>query len=98
MVKRADEDFGSKPIFQKFLLIFCEAAARSCRTRAACAGPPPRDQRLTKGIKGPQSSFEAEVQAISVLSSLEEEIKEEQEERTEEVGEMKLWKVALKEL
>ena len=90
MVKRADEDFDSKPSFREFLLMFCKAAARSCRTKAARAGPLPRDLCLTKGIKGPKSSYEANVQAIDVLSHLEVEIKVEQEERTKQAEEMKL--------
>lgn len=55
MVKRADEDFDSKPIFQEFLLTFCEAAARSCRTGLHVLALLPDTNVSPKASMGPRA-------------------------------------------
>ncbi|KAJ8256317.1 hypothetical protein COCON_G00184690 [Conger conger] len=100
MIKEVDEDFDDKLSFREFLIIFRRAAAGELQEESGLL----MLARLseidvsTEGVLGARDFFEAKMQALSVSSRFEAEIRQEQEERKHQELERKRRRAAFKEL
>ncbi|XP_018877787.2 EF-hand domain-containing protein D1 isoform X2 [Gorilla gorilla gorilla] len=100
MIKEVDEDFDGKLSFREFLLIFHKAAAGELQEDSglmALAKLSEIDVAL-EGVKGAKNFFEAKVQALSLASKFEAELKAEQDERKREEEERRLRQAAFQKL
>ncbi|KAI7800319.1 EF-hand domain-containing protein D1 [Triplophysa rosa] len=100
MIREVDEDYDGKLSFREFLLIFRKAAAGELQEESglmALARLSEIDVSI-EGVLGARDFFEAKVQALSVHSKFEAEIREEQEERKRMELERKQRRAAFKEL
>ncbi|NXF86672.1 EFHD1 protein, partial [Eubucco bourcierii] len=100
MIKEVDEDFDGKLSFREFLLIFHKAAAGELEEDSGLltlAKLSEIDVSL-EGVKGAKDFFEAKVQALTLASKFEAEIKAEQDERKREEEERKHRRAAFREL
>ncbi|XP_043926533.1 EF-hand domain-containing protein D1 isoform X2 [Protopterus annectens] len=100
MIKEVDEDFDGKLSFREFLLIFRKAAAGELDEDSgllALAKLSEIDVSI-KGVKGAKEFFEAKVKALSVISTFEAELKDEQNERKRQEFEKKQRRAAFREL
>ncbi|XP_077422098.1 EF-hand domain-containing protein D1 [Vanacampus margaritifer] len=100
MIKEVDEDFDGKLSFREFLLIFRRAAAGELQEESGLMAL----ARLSEinvsaeGVSGAKDFFEAKMQALSVSSKFEAEIREEKEERKKQEVEKKERQAAFKQL
>ncbi|XP_055053268.2 EF-hand domain-containing protein D1 [Misgurnus anguillicaudatus] len=100
MIKEVDEDFDGKLSYREFLLIFRKAAAGELQEESGLMALARLSEIdvSTEGVLGARDFFEAKVQALSVRSKFEAEIREEQEERKRIELERKQRRAAFKEL
>ncbi|XP_030634392.1 EF-hand domain-containing protein D1 [Chanos chanos] len=100
MIKEVDEDYDGKLSFREFLLIFRRAAAGELQEESGLMALARLSEIdvSTQGVLGARDFFEAKVQALSVGSKFEAEIREEQEERKRQELERKQRRAAFKEL
>uniref|UniRef100_A0A668ASC4 EF-hand domain family, member D1 n=1 Tax=Myripristis murdjan TaxID=586833 RepID=A0A668ASC4_9TELE len=100
MIKEVDEDFDGKLSFREFLLIFRKAAAGELQEESGLMALARLSEIdvSTEGVMGARNFFEAKMQALSVGSKFEAEIREEKEERKREELERKQRRAAFKEL
>ncbi|XP_041797192.1 EF-hand domain-containing protein D1 isoform X1 [Chelmon rostratus] len=100
MIKEVDEDFDGKLSFREFLLIFRRAAAGELQEESGLMAL----ARLsninvsTEGVMGAKDFFEAKMQAVSLGSKFEAEIREEKEEQKRQEVEKKQRQAAFKQL
>ncbi|XP_078022960.1 EF-hand domain-containing protein D1 isoform X8 [Epinephelus lanceolatus] len=100
MIKEVDEDFDGKLSFREFLLIFRRAAAGELQEESGLMAL----ARLSEinvsieGVMGAKDFFEAKMQALSLGSKFEAEIREEKEERKRQEVEKKQRQAAFKQL
>ncbi|KAM9812118.1 EF-hand domain-containing protein D1 [Syngnathus typhle] len=100
MIKEVDEDFDGKLSFREFLLIFRRAAAGELQEESGLMALARLSEInvSTEGVSGAKDFFEAKMQALSVGSKFEAEIREEKEERKKQEMEKKERRAAFKEL
>ncbi|XP_051534604.1 EF-hand domain-containing protein D1-like [Myxocyprinus asiaticus] len=100
MIKEVDEDYDGKLSYREFLLIFRRAAAGELQEESGLMALARLSEIdvSTEGVLGARDFFEAKVQALSVRSKFEAEIREEQEERKRMELERKQRRAAFKEL
>ncbi|XP_016104928.1 EF-hand domain-containing protein D1-like [Sinocyclocheilus grahami] len=100
MIKEVDEDYDGKLSYREFLLIFRRAAAGELQEESGLMALARLSEIdvSTKGVLGARDFFEAKVQALSVRSKFEAEIREEQEEKKRMELERKQRRAAFKEL
>ncbi|KAM3931857.1 EF-hand domain-containing protein D1 [Leptodactylus fuscus] len=100
MMKEVDEDIDGKLNFREFLLIFRKAAAGELEEDSGLMSLAKLSEIdvSTEGVMGAKNFFEAKVQALSVASKFEEEIRAEQDERKREEEKKKNRRAAFKEL
>ncbi|KAM9306654.1 EF-hand domain-containing protein D2 [Pholidichthys leucotaenia] len=100
MIKEVDEDLDDKLSFREFLMIFRKAAAGELAEDSGLSALARLSEIdvSTEGVKGAKNFFEAKVQAISVSTRFEEEIRQEQEAKKKQAEEQKQRRAAFKEL
>ncbi|XP_056613624.1 EF-hand domain-containing protein D1 [Triplophysa dalaica] len=100
MIREVDEDYDGKLSFREFLLIFRKAAAGELQEESGLMALARLSEIdvSTEGVLGARDFFEAKVQALSVRSKFEAEIREEQDERKRMEIERKQRRAAFKEL
>ncbi|XP_026197200.1 EF-hand domain-containing protein D1 [Anabas testudineus] len=100
MIKEVDEDFDGKLSFREFLLIFRRAAAGELQEESGLMALARLSEInvSTEGVMGAKDFFEAKMQALSVGSKFEAEIREEKEERKRQEVEKKQRQAAFKQL
>ncbi|XP_061538002.1 EF-hand domain-containing protein D1 isoform X1 [Phyllopteryx taeniolatus] len=100
MIKEVDEDFDGKLSFREFLLIFRRAAAGELQEESGLLALARLSEInvSTEGVSGAKDFFEAKMQALSVGSKFEAEIREEKEERKKQEVEKKERQAAFKQL
>ncbi|XP_043114127.1 EF-hand domain-containing protein D1 [Puntigrus tetrazona] len=100
MIKEVDEDYDGKLSYREFLLIFRRAAAGELQEESGLMALARLSEIdvSTEGVLGARDFFEAKVQALSVRSKFEAEIREEQEEKKRMELERKQRRAAFKEL
>ncbi|XP_061781504.1 EF-hand domain-containing protein D1 [Nerophis lumbriciformis] len=100
MIKEVDEDFDGKLSFREFLLIFRRAAAGELQEDSGLMALARLSEIdvATEGVMGAKDFFEAKMQALSVSSKFEAEIREEKEERKKQEVEKKERQAAFKQL
>ncbi|XP_073674282.1 EF-hand domain-containing protein D1 [Garra rufa] len=100
MIKEVDEDYDGKLSYREFLLIFRRAAAGELEEESGLMALARLSEIdvSTEGVLGARDFFEAKVQALSVRSKFEAEIREEQEEKKRMELERKQRRAAFKEL
>ncbi|KAM4627408.1 EF-hand domain-containing protein D1 [Polymixia lowei] len=100
MIKEVDEDFDGKLSYREFLLIFRKAAAGELQEESGLMALAKLSEIdvSTEGVMGAKDFFEAKMQALSVGSKFEAEIREEKEERKRQELERKQRRAAFKEL
>ncbi|KAG7479730.1 hypothetical protein JOB18_033799 [Solea senegalensis] len=100
MIREVDEDFDGKLSFREFLLIFRRAAAGELQEESGLMALARLSEInvSTEGVMGAKDFFEAKVQALSVGSKFEAEIREEKEERKRQDDEKKQRQAAFKQL
>ncbi|XP_029373528.1 EF-hand domain-containing protein D1 isoform X1 [Echeneis naucrates] len=100
MIREVDEDFDGKLSFREFLLIFRRAAAGELQEESGLMALARLSEInvSTEGVLGAKDFFEAKVQALSVGSRFEAEIREEKEERKRQDVEKKQRQAAFKQL
>ncbi|XP_048017290.1 EF-hand domain-containing protein D1 [Megalobrama amblycephala] len=100
MIKEVDEDYDGKLSYREFLLIFRRAAAGELQEESGLMALARLSEIdvSTEGVLGARDFFEAKVQALSVRSKFEAEIREEQEEKKRVELERKQRRAAFKEL
>ncbi|XP_077467528.1 EF-hand domain-containing protein D1 [Stigmatopora argus] len=100
MIKEVDEDFDGKLSFREFLLIFRRAAAGELQEESGLMALARLSEIdvSTEGVSGAKDFFEAKMQALSVNSKFEAEIREEKEERKKQEVEKKERQAAFKQL
>ncbi|XP_019716972.1 EF-hand domain-containing protein D1 [Hippocampus comes] len=100
MIKEVDEDFDGKLSFREFLLIFRRAAAGELQEESGLMALARLSEInvSTEGVSGAKDFFEAKMQALSVGSKFEAEIREEKEERKKQEVEKKERQAAFKQL
>lgn len=100
MIKEVDEDFDGKLSFREFLLIFRRAAAGELQEESGLMALARLSEInvSSEGVMGAKDFFEAKVQALSVGSKFEAEIREEKEERKRQEVEKKQRQAAFKQL
>ncbi|XP_076832203.1 EF-hand domain-containing protein D1 isoform X2 [Brachyhypopomus gauderio] len=100
MIQEVDEDYDGKLSYREFLLIFRRAAAGELREESGLMAL----ARLSEisvsaeGVRSARDFFEAKAQVLSVRSTFEAELREEQEEKKRMEEERKRRHVAFKEL
>ncbi|KAK5905224.1 hypothetical protein CesoFtcFv8_006709 [Champsocephalus esox] len=100
MIKEVDEDFDGKLSFREFLLIFRRAAAGELQEESGLMALARLSEInvSTEGVMGAKDFFEAKMQALSLGSKFEAEIREEKEERKRQEEEKKERQAAFKQL
>ncbi|TKS81531.1 EF-hand domain-containing protein D2 [Collichthys lucidus] len=100
MIKEVDEDFDGKLSFREFLLIFRRAAAGELQEESGLMAMARLSEInvSTEGVMGARDFFEAKMQAASLGSKFEAEIREEKEERKRQEVEKKQRQAAFKQL
>ncbi|KAM7399901.1 hypothetical protein PAMP_019138 [Pampus punctatissimus] len=100
MIKEVDEDFDGKLSFREFLLIFRRAAAGELQEESGLMALARLSEInvSTEGVMGAKDFFEAKMQALSLGSKFEAEIREEKEERKRQEVEKKQRQAAFKQL
>ncbi|XP_051963353.1 EF-hand domain-containing protein D1-like [Xyrauchen texanus] len=100
MIKEVDEDYDGKLSYREFLLIFRRAAAGELQEESGLMALARLSEIdvSTEGVLGARDFFEAKVQALSVRSKFEAEIREEQDDRKKMELERKQRRAAFKEL
>ncbi|KAK2880736.1 hypothetical protein QQF64_008976 [Cirrhinus molitorella] len=100
MIKEVDEDYDGKLSYREFLLIFRRAAAGELQEESGLMALARLSEIdvSSEGVLGARDFFEAKVQALSVRSKFEAEIREEQEEKKRMELERKQRRAAFKEL
>ncbi|XP_061683947.1 EF-hand domain-containing protein D1 [Syngnathoides biaculeatus] len=100
MIKEVDEDYDGKLSFREFLLIFRRAAAGELQEESGLMALARLSEInvSTEGVSGAKDFFEAKMQALSVSSKFEAEIREEKEERKKQEVEKKERQAAFKQL
>ncbi|XP_059371042.1 EF-hand domain-containing protein D1 [Carassius carassius] len=100
MIKEVDEDYDGKLSYREFLLIFRRAAAGELQEESGLMALARLSEIdvSTEGVLGARDFFEAKVQALSVRSKFEAEIREEQEEKKRMELERQQRRAAFKEL
>ncbi|CAL8350051.1 unnamed protein product [Lota lota] len=100
MIKEVDEDFDGKLSYREFLLIFHKAAAGELEEESGLMALARLSEIdvSTEGVMGAKDFFEAKMQALSVGSKFEAEIREEKEERKKQEQDKKERRAAFKEL
>ncbi|KAL4647126.1 EF-hand domain-containing protein D1-like [Arapaima gigas] len=100
MIREVDEDFDGKLSFREFLLIFRRAAAGELQEDSGLLALARLSEIdvSTEGVLGARDFFEAKVQALTVGSKFEAEIRAEKEERKREEQERKQRRAAFKQL
>lgn len=100
MIKEVDEDFDGKLSYREFLLIFRRAASGELQEESGLMALARLSEIdvSTEGVMGAKDFFEAKMQALSVGSKFEAEIREEQEERKRQELDRKQRRAAFKEL
>ncbi|XP_039978947.1 EF-hand domain-containing protein D1 [Xiphias gladius] len=100
MIKEVDEDFDGKLSFREFLLIFRRAAAGELQEESGLMALARLSEISvsTEGVMGAKDFFEAKMQALSLGSKFEAEIREEKEERKRQDVEKKQRQAAFKQL
>ncbi|XP_062274454.1 EF-hand domain-containing protein D1 [Scomber scombrus] len=100
MIKEVDEDFDGKLSFREFLLIFRRAAAGELQEESGLMALARLSEInvSTEGVMGAKDFFEAKMQALSLGSKFEAEIREEKEERKRQEEEKKQRQAAFKQL
>ncbi|XP_071380233.1 EF-hand domain-containing protein D1 [Centroberyx affinis] len=100
MIKEVDEDFDGKLSFREFLLIFRKAAAGELQEESGLMVLARLSEIdvSTEGVMGAKDFFEAKMQALSLGSKFEAEIREEKEERKRQELERVQRRAAFKEL
>ncbi|XP_075993741.1 EF-hand domain-containing protein D1 [Genypterus blacodes] len=100
MIKEVDEDFDGKLSYREFLLIFRRAAAGELQEESGLMALARLSEIdvSTEGVMGAKDFFEAKMQALSVGSKFEAEIREEKEERKRQEVEKKQRQAAFKQL
>ncbi|KAK0146304.1 EF-hand domain-containing protein D1 [Merluccius polli] len=100
MIKEVDEDFDGKLSYREFLLIFHKAAAGELEEESGLMALARLSEIdvSTEGVMGAKDFFEAKMQALSVGSKFEAEIREEKEERKKQEQDRKERRAAFKEL
>ncbi|XP_026154666.1 EF-hand domain-containing protein D1 [Mastacembelus armatus] len=100
MIKEVDEDFDGKLSFREFLLIFRRAAAGELQEESGLMALARLSEInvSTEGVMGAKDFFEAKMQALSVGSKFEAELREEKEERKRQEVEKKQRQAAFKQL
>ncbi|KAG9494378.1 hypothetical protein GDO78_001956 [Eleutherodactylus coqui] len=100
MIKEVDEDFDGRLSCREFMMIFYKAATGQLEEDSGLMSLAKLSEIdvSTEGVKGAKNFFEAKVQALSVSSKFESEIRAEQEERKRQEEEKKNRRAAFKEL